>query len=165
MIPPTSVSIVWVSHTYNEGYKFLHIMNWVYANMSSYPGVYVDSTDVVPFWSLIIFFQKTSSFPKESPYWHTFFCIFSSIQCGKQLWSNFCNKGARKTNFGDDPTSWFTTSRPWQFVDCLTCKYIYILTLYCGLKSEKSSNSKQLHHLFKKGLKLKLFEIFIFTQR
>ena len=115
MIPPTSVSIVRVSHTYNEGYKFLHM----------------------PFWSLIIFFQKTSSFPKESPYWHTFFCIFFSIQCGKQLWSNFCDKGARKTNFGDDPTSWFTTSRPWQFVDCLTCKYIYILTLHCGLKQKK----------------------------
>ena len=35
MIPPTSVSIVWVSHTYNEGYKFLHIMNWVYVNFFS----------------------------------------------------------------------------------------------------------------------------------
>ena len=136
----------WIGYTqichHNLAYMLIQLM-WCHFEVSSF-----------------FFFQKTSSFPKESPYWHTFFCIFSSIQCGKQLWSNFCNKGARKTNFGDDPTSWFTTSRPWQFVDCLTCKYIYILTLYCGLKSEKSSNSKQLHHLFKKGLKWTLFEIF-----
>ena len=58
------------------------------------------------------------------------FCIFFSIKRGKQLWSHFCDEGARKENFGDDPTSRFTTSRPWQFVDCLTCKYILVFFLY-----------------------------------
>ena len=114
---------------------FLHIMNWVYSDIIIWCICWFN------WWwchfEVLYFFKRLQVSPKESPYWHTFFCIFFSIQCGKQLWSNFCDKGARKTNFGDDPTSRFTTSRPWQFVDCLTCKYIYILTLHCGLKQKK----------------------------
>ena len=47
---PTSVSIVSVSHTYNESYIFIYIIHELgILRYHQSSGVYVDSTDGLPF--------------------------------------------------------------------------------------------------------------------